>query len=128
MKTAKPDDSIERSAILMMSLGEDAAAEVFRHLSPREVQQLSTAMASLKQLTRADMDEALESFRQEADQFMAVALDSNAYIRSVLNKALGSDRAAAPIEYFPAMASWRGDWSGRGSCCAALRSLWGRLR
>ena len=36
MKTAKPDDSIERSAILMMSLGEDAAAEVFRHLSPRE--------------------------------------------------------------------------------------------
>ena len=98
MKTAKPDDSIERSAILMMSLGEDAAAEVFRHLSPREVQQLSTAMASLKQLTRADMDEALESFRQEADQFMAVALDSNAYIRSVLNKALGSDRAAGLIE------------------------------
>ncbi|MBP6623038.1 MAG: flagellar motor switch protein FliG, partial [Alcaligenes sp.] len=46
MQTAKPDDSIERSAILMMSLGEDAAAEVFRHLSPREVQQLSTAMAS----------------------------------------------------------------------------------
>ncbi|MCX5462632.1 flagellar motor switch protein FliG [Alcaligenes parafaecalis] len=98
MKTAKPDDSIERSAILMMSLGEDAAAEVFRHLSPREVQQLSTAMAALKQLTRADMDEALESFRQEADQFMAVALDSNAYIRSVLNKALGSDRAAGLIE------------------------------
>ncbi|AYR21971.1 flagellar motor switch protein FliG [Alcaligenes faecalis] len=98
MKTAKPDNAIERSAILMMSLGEDAAAEVFRHLSPREVQQLSTAMASLKQLTRADMDQALESFRQEADQFMAVALDSNAYIRSVLNKALGSDRAAGLIE------------------------------
>ncbi|MCQ9616009.1 flagellar motor switch protein FliG [Paenalcaligenes niemegkensis] len=92
------DSKIEESAILMMAIGEDAAAEVFKHLNPKEVQELGMAMADLKQLTRADMDNVLEEFRQEADQFMAVTLDSNAYIRSVLNKALGSDRAAGLIE------------------------------
>lgn len=98
MSTDKQESLLDRSAILMMALGEDAAAEVFRYLSPREVQQLSSAMAGLKQLTRSDMEAALESFREEAEQFMAVNLDTNAYIRSVLNKALGTDRAAGLIE------------------------------
>src|SRR5690606_9810893 len=91
MKSA--DHSITQGAILMMAIGDDAAAEVFRHLNPKEVQEVGMAMAELRQLTRSDSDEVLESFRQEADQFMAVTLDSNEYIRTVLNKALGSDRA-----------------------------------
>lgn len=92
------EDKLRDSAILMMALGEDAAAEVFKYLNPKEVQDLGAAMANLKQLTRSDMDQVLEDFRQEADQFMAVTLDSNEYIRSVLTKALGSDRAAGIIE------------------------------
>lgn len=92
------DDKLRESAILMMALGEDAAAEVFKYLNPKEVQELGSAMANLTQLTRNDMDQVLEDFRQEADQFMSVTLDSNEYIRSVLNKALGSDRAAGIIE------------------------------
>lgn len=96
MKSA--DNSITQGAILMMAIGEDAAAEVFKHLNPKEVQEVGMAMAELRQLTRSDIDEVLESFRQEADQFMAVTLDSNEYIRTVLNKALGSDRAAGLIE------------------------------
>jgi len=91
-------DSMERCAILMMSLGEDAAADVFKYLSAREVQEIGSAMAALKQLTRRDVDAVLEGFRQEADQFMAVTLGSNDYIRAVLTKALGTDRAAGLIE------------------------------
>lgn len=90
--------SLRDSAILMMALGEDAASEVFKYLNPKEVQELGAAMADLKQLTRNDMDQVLEDFREEADQFMAVTLDSSDYIRSVLTKALGSDRAAGIIE------------------------------
>ena len=92
------DEALSRCAILVMSLGEDAAAEVFKHLSAREVQQIGLAMAGLKQVTRGDVDQVLEEFRQEADQFMAITLGSDDYIRSVLNKALGSDRAASLIE------------------------------
>ncbi len=92
------EEKLRDSAILMMALGEDAAAEVFKYLNPKEVQELGSAMANLSQLTRNDMDLVLEDFRQEADQFMSVTLDSNEYIRSVLNKALGTDRAAGIIE------------------------------
>lgn len=92
------DKNLERCAILLLSLGEDAAAEVFKYLSSREVQQIGSAMATLHKVTRADVDEVLEEFRQEADQFMAVSLGSDDYIRSVLNKALGTDRAAGLIE------------------------------
>jgi len=93
-----PEPDLNRCAILMMSLGEDAAAEVFKYLSSREVQQIGSAMANLKQVTRADVDRVLEDFRREADQFMAVTLGSDDYIRSVLTKALGTDRAASLIE------------------------------
>jgi len=93
-----PEPDLNRCAILMMSLGEDAAAEVFKYLSSREVQQIGSAMANLKQVTRADVDQVLEDFRREADQFMAVTLGSDDYIRSVLTKALGTDRAAGLIE------------------------------
>src|SRR3546814_18602264 len=82
----------------MMSLVGYAAAVVFKYLSAREGQQIGTAMAALKQVTRRDVDAVLEMFRQEADQFMAVTLGSNDYIRSVLTKALGTDRAAGLIE------------------------------
>ncbi|HEY9279636.1 MAG TPA: flagellar motor switch protein FliG, partial [Eoetvoesiella sp.] len=61
-------------------------------------QAVGTAMANLKQLTRHDVDTVLEEFRQEADQFMAVTIGSDEYIRSVLTKALGNDRAAGLIE------------------------------
>lgn len=87
-----------RCAVLMMSIGEDAAAEVFKYLSAREVQQIGAAMANLRQITRGDVDSVLEEFRREADQFMAVTLGSDEYIRSVLTKALGTDRAAGLIE------------------------------
>lgn len=95
---ANNEPNLEHCAILMMSLGEDAAAEVFKYLSAREVQTIGTAMAGLKQLTRHDVDSVLEKFRQEADQFMAVTIGSDDYIRSVLTKALGTDRAAGLIE------------------------------
>ncbi len=93
-----PDNDMVRCAVLMMSIGEDAAAEVFKYLSAREVQQIGAAMANLRQITRSDVDGVLEEFRREADQFMAVTLGSDEYIRSVLTKALGTDRAAGLIE------------------------------
>lgn len=92
------NEGLQRIAILMMTLGEDAAAEVFRHLNAREVQAIGVAMANLKQVTREDVSSVLEDFREEADQFMAVSLGSDDYIRTVLTKALGSDRAASLIE------------------------------
>lgn len=93
-----PEAELTRCAVLMMSIGEDAAAEVFKYMAPHEVQQIGLAMANLRHVSRADVDKVLEDFRREADQFLAVTLGSDEYIRSVLTKALGSDRAAGLIE------------------------------
>ncbi|EHP44840.1 flagellar motor switch protein G [Cupriavidus basilensis OR16] len=92
------DEGLQKSAILMMSLGEDAAAEVFKHLGPREVQSLGSAMATLNSVTREQMSAVLAEFRAETEQYLALNVDSSAFIRSVLNKALGEERAESVIE------------------------------
>ena len=91
-------EGIEKSAILLMSLGEDAAAEVLKYLAPREVQKLGTAMAGLKQVTREKIDGVLSDLRAVADEKTALGVTSDEYIRSVLVKALGDDKAASLIE------------------------------
>lgn len=92
------EEGIERSAILLMSLGEEEAAEVFKHLGPKEVQKLGAAMAALKNVQRTRVETVLDDFRKDAEGQSGLGGDSSEYIKSVLNKALGSDRAANLIE------------------------------
>ena len=92
------EEGIERSAILLMSLGEEEAAEVFKHLAPKEVQKLGTAMAALRNVQRTRVETVLDDFRREAEGQSGLGGDSSEYIKAVLNKALGSDRAANLIE------------------------------
>lgn len=88
----------EKSAILMMTLGEDRAAEVFKHLSNREVQQISASMAGMRQISNAQLTQALADFEQEAEQYAALNVNANEYLRAVLVKALGESRAASLLE------------------------------
>lgn len=92
------DEGIQKSAILLMSIGEEGAVEVFKFLGPREVQKLGTAMANLKNVSRERVEKVLEEFRTRAQENTNIGLDSDEYIRSVLTKALGTDRAASLIE------------------------------
>ncbi|WP_407071974.1 flagellar motor switch protein FliG [Salinicola endophyticus] len=87
-----------RGAILLLSLDEDSAAEVFKYLSSREVQEISQEMAQLGQVSHQDMADVLRDFHNEAEQFTAMNLHTNDHIRSVLTKALGSERASSLIE------------------------------
>ncbi len=61
-------DGIQRSAILLMSLGEEEAVEVFKCLGPREVQKLGPAMARLSNVTREQVAKVLREFRRQAEQ------------------------------------------------------------
>ncbi|PAU79550.1 flagellar motor switch protein FliG [Halomonas salipaludis] len=87
-----------RSAILLLALDEDSAAEVFKYLAPREVQEISQEMATLDQVSHEEMRQVLNDFHDEAEQFTAINLHSSDHIRSVLTKALGSERASSLIE------------------------------
>lgn len=88
------ENGIMRGAVLMLALGEDEAAEVMKYLGPREVQKLGAAMASLKSVGHEDVESVLESFITQADANTSFGLDSDEYIRSVLTKALGDDKAS----------------------------------
>ncbi len=88
----------DKSAILMMTLGEERAAEVFRHLNRREVQHLSEAMAAMKQVSHQQLIQVLQQFEKDAEQYSALSLNNNDYLRSVLIKALGEERASSLLE------------------------------
>ncbi|AXY42187.1 flagellar motor switch protein FliG [Halomonas sp. JS92-SW72] len=87
-----------RSAILLLALDEDSAAEVFKYLSAKEIQLISAEMARLDQVSHDEMRQVLADFHAETEEFIALNLNSSEHIRSVLTKALGSERASSLIE------------------------------
>jgi flagellar motor switch protein FliG len=92
------EEGIQKSAILLLALGEEEAAEVFKYLGPKEVQKLGAAMASLSTVNREKVEQVLAEFRAKAEGQTALGADAAAYIKNVLTKALGSDRAASLID------------------------------
>lgn len=94
-------DGLTRSAILMLALGEDEAAEVMKHLSPKEVQRLGIVMATMKPVPKEDVEEVLEKFMLDFASSSDFGLDSDSYIRSVLVKAFGEDKASNLLNRMP---------------------------
>jgi flagellar motor switch protein FliG len=87
------DQGIENAAILLMSLGEEHASEVFKHLAPKEVQRMGETIARMKTVSHERLDQVLDKFREvSGDQSMLVE-DTDEYVRSVLKRALGEDKA-----------------------------------
>ena len=91
-------NNTQRAAVLLLALDEDSAAEVFKHLSAREVQEISQEMASLGNISHDQMRQVLDDFYDESEQFAALNLYSSDHIRSVLTKALGNERASSLLE------------------------------
>ncbi|TVP92785.1 MAG: flagellar motor switch protein FliG [Thioalkalivibrio sp.] len=87
----------ERAAVFLMSLGEEAAAEVLRHMGPKEVQRLGTAMANLSNVSRTEVGEVLDEFVRAVGNETALGVGSEDYIRNVLTSALGEEKAGGLI-------------------------------
>ena len=84
---------LHKSAILLLALGQDEAAEVFKYLGPKDVQKLGGAMSSVGNMSRGEVESVLVEFQKETEGRVNLA-DSDEYIRNVLKKALGDDKAA----------------------------------
>ena len=89
------DEGVQKGAILLLALGEDEAAEVMKYLGPREVQKLGAAMSAMKAVQSEELEAVLEDFRSETESNTSIGLDSDEYIRSVMTKALGDDKASS---------------------------------
>ncbi|MFN9772948.1 MAG: flagellar motor switch protein FliG [Burkholderiales bacterium] len=91
------EQGLERSAILLMTLGEEAAAEVFRHLSPKEVQKIGEMMTRLRTVPKEKVGQVLEQFQAEAEANGSLVADTDEYVKAVLRKALGEEKAGLLI-------------------------------
>jgi flagellar motor switch protein FliG len=91
-------DGVEKSAIFLMTLGENEAAEVLKYLEPKEVQKISAAMMTLKNLSRDQIAQVFHEFLVSASSKTTIGMDSNDYIRNMLTKALGDDKAAGLLD------------------------------
>jgi len=92
------DQGLDDAAILLMSLGEEEAAEVFKHLSPKEVQKLGETIAHMRAVSRERVDEVLEKFTNAASAQSLLVSDTGNYVKSVLRRALGDDKATLLID------------------------------
>ncbi|NDU85627.1 MAG: flagellar motor switch protein FliG [Ferrovum sp.] len=92
------DEGVNKSAIFLMTLGENEAAEVLKQMAPKEVQKISTAMASLKALTKDQITEVFDEFHTLVAEKTSVGMNSTDYIKKMLNQALGDDKAAGLID------------------------------
>ena len=92
------DKGVEEAAILLMSLGEEEAAEVFKHLAPKEVQKLGETIARLKFVPRERLTRVLERFATDALESHTLVADTDEYVKTVLRKALGEDKANLLID------------------------------
>ena len=76
-----PDQGLQDAAIFLMSLGETEAAEVFKHLSPKEVQRLGETIAKMRVISRERVDDVVFKFTSEAASQSLLVSDTDNYVR-----------------------------------------------
>ena len=88
----------ERAAILLLTLGEQEAAEVMKHMGAKQVQAIGAAMTQLQNISRTEVTEVLSHFTTTVESQTSLGVGVDEYLRKVLIGALGEDKAAGVID------------------------------
>ncbi len=91
-------NGVSKAAVLLLSLGEEHAAGVMKHMGPKEVQMVGAAMATLENITTETLDLVVGHFIGTIGGQTALGIDSDKYIKNVLTNALGVDKAGGVID------------------------------
>lgn len=89
---------VQRAAVLLMAMGSENAAEVLKHLNPKEVQSLGQSMASMENINKATMANVMDEFINEVGDQTSVGVGQEDYIRDMMVNALGEDKANNMID------------------------------
>ncbi|TWI08026.1 flagellar motor switch protein FliG [Aerolutibacter ruishenii] len=89
---------VQRAAIVLLSLGEQQAAEVLKHMGAKEVQKLGVAMTSVGGVSRDAVLSVFDDFVDVLEQPGGLGPGADEYVRAVLVQALGEDRASSLID------------------------------
>jgi len=88
---------IEKAAIFLISIGEEAAAEILKNLDVQQVGMITSCMSRLKTLKRQDVDELIEEVNTRISSG-DVPLTGGEYVKKVLKKGLGEENAQKILE------------------------------
>lgn len=89
---------VDQAAILLMSLGEADAAEILKHMGPKEVQRIGAAMTQLQNVQQSEVQAVLANFLDEVRTLTGLGVGADNYIRKMLVTALGEDKANSLID------------------------------
>ncbi len=98
----------ERAAILLLTLGEQEAAQILRHMGAKEVQRVGVAMARMTNVSRTDVEQVLKDFTANVESQTSVGVGADEFVRKALVHALGEDRAAGIIDRISIARSTKG--------------------
>jgi len=88
----------EKAAVLLRSIGEADAAEVLKHMNPKEVQKIGQTMATLTNVNREEVEIVINDFSTIVEQETGLGIGSQDYVRKMLVGALGEDRAGSLLD------------------------------
>ena len=88
----------QRAAILLLTLGEQDAAEVLKHLNARDVQAVGQAMAGLSNVSREQVEHVLGRLTDDMGRHTSLGVGTEEYIRKILVNALGESKAGGLID------------------------------
>lgn len=91
-------DGVEKAAILLLSLSEEDAAQILKHLEPKQVQKVGMAMASIEDLNQAKISAVHRLFIEQIQNFSTIGFQSEEFIRRALTAALGEEKASNLID------------------------------
>jgi flagellar motor switch protein FliG len=87
----------EKASILLLTLGEEVAAEILQHLKPKEVELVGSTMATMVDISRPMVEHVIDDFFDMLKSQTALGIGNDSYVRGMLEKALG-DKAGNVID------------------------------
>ena len=91
-------EGVDKAAILLLSLSEDDAAQILKHLEPKQVQRLGQAMAQIDDMTQPKITAVHQHFIEEIQNYSTIGFQSTDFVKRALTSALGEDKAANLID------------------------------
>lgn len=83
----------EKAAMLLISLGPEKSAEIFKHLKEEEIEQLTLEIANIRTVTPEEKERVMEEFYQICLAQEYIAEGGIGYAKEILEKALGTQKA-----------------------------------
>jgi len=97
-KGAAKVSKVDAAAILLMSLGEADAAQILKHMGPKEVHKVGTSMANLHNISQGEVEAVMIEFLEAVGHQTGMGIGSDEYIKNMLNEALGEEKASGLID------------------------------